>query len=76
MVDTQTRQSSNRLSLHQILQTDGALSTVFTEHVRCKNTKQSTKQSTVFQVAEKQNKAKGHSHRRRSYDVMILTVVR
>lgn len=47
MVDTQTCQSSNSLSLYQILQTDGALSTVFTEHVRCKN----TKQSTVFQDA-------------------------
>lgn len=54
MVDTQTRQSSNSLSLYQILQTDGALSTVFTEHVRCKN----TKQSTVFQDAKKPNKAK------------------
>lgn len=35
MVDTQTRQSSNSFSLDQILQTDGAFSAVFAEHVRC-----------------------------------------
>lgn len=35
MVDTQTRQPSNSFSLDQILQTDGAFSTVFAEHVRC-----------------------------------------
>lgn len=40
MVDTQTRQSSNSFSLDQILQTDGALSTVFAEHVRCTKKKE------------------------------------
>lgn len=36
MVDTEASQPGDGLSLYQILQTDGALSTVFTEHIRCK----------------------------------------
>lgn len=35
MVDTEAGQPGNGLSLHQILQTDGALANIFTEHVRC-----------------------------------------
>lgn len=34
MVDAEASQSSDGLSLYQILQTDGALSAVFTEHIR------------------------------------------
>lgn len=34
MVDTEASQSGDGLSLYQILQTDGALSAVFTEHIR------------------------------------------
>lgn len=40
MVDTETCQSGNSFPLYQILQTDGALSTVFTKHVRCEHKKQ------------------------------------
>lgn len=40
MVDTEASQSGDGFSLYQILQTDGTLSTVFTEHVRCTHTKQ------------------------------------
>lgn len=38
MVDAEASQSSDGLSLYQILQTDGALSAVFTEHIRCTHT--------------------------------------
>lgn len=34
MVDTQAGQPGDGLSLYQILQTDGALAAVFTEHIR------------------------------------------
>lgn len=38
MVDAETSQPGDGLSLDQVLQTDGALSAVFTEHVRCTHT--------------------------------------
>lgn len=38
MVDAEASQPGDGLSLYQILQTDGALSAVFTEHIRCKHT--------------------------------------
>lgn len=38
VVDAEAGQSGDGLSLYQILQTDGTLSTVFTEHIRCKCT--------------------------------------
>lgn len=34
MVDAEASQPGNGLSLYQILQTDGTLSAVFTEHIR------------------------------------------
>lgn len=42
MVDAEASQSGDGLSLYQILQTDGALSAVFTEHVRWKRTQTHT----------------------------------
>lgn len=42
MVDAEASQPGNGLSLYQILQTDGALSAVFTEHIRCEHMHKAT----------------------------------
>ncbi len=48
MIDAEASQPGDGLSLHQILQTDGTLSAVFTEHIRCKHTKQPWVFSSFF----------------------------
>lgn len=52
MVDAEASQPGNGLSLYQILQTDGALSAVFTEHIRCKRKHRTTVSfSSLFKTA-------------------------
>lgn len=64
MVDAEASQPGNGLSLYQILQTDGALSAVFTQHVRCEHMHKAT--ISVPSLFKK------HIH----FCDMVLTVVR
>lgn len=42
MVDTEASQSGDGFSLYQILQTDGTLATILTEHVRYTHTQKAS----------------------------------
>lgn len=67
MVDAEASQPGDGLSLYQILQTDGALPTIFTEHIRCKH---KTQKATLI-VCSLLN-ARPFMH----FCDMILTIVR